>query len=295
MIRRALLAMLEHPQRGIPVLLVLSLFPFLGWLSPIVLALFCLRWQLSWSVVAMGTACLGAFLQSYFWIAVPLEAWSHTIVWLPILAKYLPIFLLATVWRITVSLPLMLYASALLGSVCVLLTQQTVGYLAATQLLQQHFDVLYQGAQTSPDVDKEVWSYLIKLIPMGVFLSFLSSLLFARWLQARLFYPDGFAKEFYGYRIEKSFAVVASVLTACILLVNMPVWAEATVLVWLSLPGLAGVALVHAWVQAKNKSVFWLVGFYASWLFAMQVLPPVLLAMGLLDSFYNWRHRWMSS
>ncbi|MCH7817034.1 MAG: hypothetical protein IIC60_10750, partial [Proteobacteria bacterium] len=111
-------------------------------------------------------------------------------------------------------------------------------------------------------------------------------LMLARWMQAALYNPGGFQKEFHGLRIELK---VALLLLGLMLLANFGVLVPSAWVLYLAVPLMfSGLALIHAVVAKKKLSTMWLTALYVLLLpFVMQLI--VLLA--LVDSWYDFRAR----
>ncbi len=111
-------------------------------------------------------------------------------------------------------------------------------------------------------------------------------LMLARWMQAALYNPGGFQKEFHGFRIELKIALP---LLGLMLLANFGILMPSAWALYLAVPlMISGLALIHAVVKKKKLSTMWLTVFYVVLLpFVMQLV--VLLA--LIDSWYDFRTR----
>jgi hypothetical protein len=124
---------------------------------------------------------------------------------------------------------------------------------------------------------------------MGAVYMFLSIILLmlARWMQAALFNPGGFQKEFHGLRVEQK---VALILVSCMMLANFEILIPQTWMLYLVLPLMfSGIALIHAVVAAKKLSSLWLAVLYA--LIVLPLIANLLVLLALLDSWYDFRTR----
>ncbi len=202
--------------------------------------------------------------------------------------------LMATVLRVTVSLSLAMLTAvplAVLTGLCILLFGQHM-LAEISGFFDQFLTNLEQqvaasgGAGTLPRPSAVQIAGLL-----GAVTAALASacLLLARWWQAVLYNPGGFAGEFRTLRYPRVLVAVLA-LTALALLglgreyVN---WA-AICLVPLNF---VGIALVHAWVASRSGGTGWLVGFYMLWL----IFDPVKLlvvCLAIVDSWLNFRQRW---
>jgi membrane-associated HD superfamily phosphohydrolase len=117
------------------------------------------------------------------------------------------------------------------------------------------------------------------------------SLMAARWMQAALFNPGGFQKEFHDLRVEQK---VALLILGLMVLANMGVLIPQTWILYLVMPLIfSGVALIHSVVKMKNLSSMWLVVFYA--LFMLPLIVQMVVLLALLDSWYDFRARLSST
>jgi len=112
-------------------------------------------------------------------------------------------------------------------------------------------------------------------------------LMLARYWQALLFNPGGFAREFHALRASWHL----SFLLLGLMLLLPQVSVAATALMPLcSVPLLfAGLSLVHGKLAGKAGGRFWLVGLYLCLLLFMQLAYPLLLVLAILDSLFDFR------
>ena len=117
-------------------------------------------------------------------------------------------------------------------------------------------------------------------------------LMLARWMQATVFNPGGFQKEFHQLRIGQKMALG---LAGLMLLGSYQLLIPQSWVFYLILPLLfSGIALMHAVVVKKKLSSLWLVIFYI----LLIVLPTVLqllVLLALVDSWYDFRSRLQQS
>lgn len=112
-------------------------------------------------------------------------------------------------------------------------------------------------------------------------------LMLSRWMQATLFNPGGFQKEFHGLRVEQK---VALLLVGAMMLANFGILIPQSWMVYLILPLIfSGLALIHAVVAAKKLSSLWLAALYA--LIVLPLIWNMIVLLALLDSWYDFRTR----
>jgi hypothetical protein len=215
---------------------------------------------------------------------------------------WLPAWLAASVLRLTRSFGTAVETAGILGVLAVAFVYAWVADPSAmwTERFKQILEPL-AAAGSGADVAQferigEWFSpYLTGLISAGSAFSLIISLALARWWQARLFNPGGFAVEFTELRLHAvthylglffagaalAFSGRASEFFANLLLVL------ATLFVVL------GLSIVHRVLAARPNHRFWLAGIYVLTLFVPQMLFPMAL-LGITDFWMNWRSRWAS-
>lgn len=144
-------------------------------------------------------------------------------------------------------------------------------------------------------LDLEQKAYFIQILTMlavgllvlQVLISNVVALLLARAWQASLFNPGGLAEEFKKIRASK-WVSLAVILTSLLCILDYRMAFE--FLPVLFLPHLVGaVSLVHHLADKNpNKQIF-LGIFYITALIAASIVMPVLILVGFIDSFYDYR------
>jgi len=157
------------------------------------------------------------------------------------------------------------------------------------QLLPQIGGGIYQQMSEADQLQLAALMPPLMLGVLAMLLQVLSllCLMLARYWQALLFNPGGFAKEFHALRLPRRIA-----LSLAVLMVLLPgLWSQGAVLVPLcSVPLLfAGLALLHGKLAGKKSARFCLVGLYLSLLLLMQLAYPLLLVLALADSLFDFR------
>lgn len=254
--------------------MLLGLVPVLNMLSPVVTGL----------VMLSRGPREGAFI--LMWALLPLAGWA-------VAGEPFPLIVLAGVaglaWllRETGSWALTLLAAILIG----------VGWDVYAGLEPAPLDTLFRQVETllaasgiqSPGVRLEdVWSIMLNLLGASLMVTTLLVLMLARWMQAGLYKPGGFRREFHSLRLEWKAALA---LLAAMLLSAVGVLPR-TWIVYLMVPfTFSGIALVHAVVAIKQLSTVWLTGFYALLLILPVLTGRALLLATLLDSGLDFRGR----
>ena len=117
-------------------------------------------------------------------------------------------------------------------------------------------------------------------------------LLLARYWQAALYNPGGFGAEFKA--LQYSTAVSSTLAVAAIALWGLGEQYRSWAMICLLPLTFAGLALIHARVEALGQSKGWLMWFYIIWL----LFDPVkflLVLFVIADSWINFRQRWLKA
>lgn len=253
---------------------LLGLVPVLNMLSPAVTGL----------VMLSRGAGEGAFV--LMWALLPLAGWAVAGEPYPLIVL-VGVAGLAWLLRETGSWALALLAAVLIG----------VGWDVYAGLDPAPLDALYRqmdallaaGGVQAPGIRLEdVWGVMVNLLGASLMVTTLLVLVLARWMQAGLYNPGGFRREFHDLRLgwKAALALLAAMaLSAAGLLPR-------TWIVYLMVPfTFSGVALVHGVVAIKQLSAVWLAGLYALLLLLPVLTGRALLVAILLDSGLDFRGR----
>ena len=258
-------------RQAIIAVLLLGLIPLANLLNPVVVGLVILR---------KGPA---EGLLLFAWAMLPLLGWAMVGDLIPLIM--LPgITGLGMLLRLTGSWEYILLAAIAVGWSVELYFVLRPEVLEL--LLAQVEDYLQVGAQQTVVVDRiraELTGYVGAV---NMFLA-INLLMLSRWLQARLFNPGGFQKEFHSLKLGQG---VALLLVGLLLLSSFEVIIPSGwLLYWLVPLFFAGIALVHAVVARFELSSTWLVIFYLSLL--LPFVAQLLMLAALVDSWFDFRSR----
>lgn len=269
-------------------------------ISPATVALVTLRRSNIEGFLILLWACLPSL------VLLTLSDISPVVVTATTLASLVSAYIAAEVLRRTVSLPAALAAILVASS---LATASLVLLLPAdTRTLATEVErVLTAIANNDSSVEQVTLFHLLmgatahnlglERISVPFILGFLTwlagmhviaSLLLGRWWQGLLFNPGGFQEEFHALRLDKPFAgLLVLGLVACNL-------GGGEYMTWASVLGLplllAGLAFIHHLVKQQELGKIWLVMLYIA-LVLLGPLSMVLIGVGLLDSFFDFRAR----
>ncbi|MEX2470176.1 MAG: hypothetical protein WD396_10505, partial [Pseudohongiellaceae bacterium] len=258
-------------RQAIITVVLLGLVPLVNLLSPVAVGLVMLRKGPREALIVLA------------WAILPLVGWA-------ILGDVVPLILvfgiggLAWLLRETESWEFTLLAAIVVGvgvelwfriqpAVLDTLFQQLEAYLASNQVQEVQME---QVRAVLPSIIGSVYMFLA-----------VSLLILTRWLQAALYNPGGFRKEFHSLRIEQKVALVLIVL---MLLASFGIIVPESWVMYFVIPLLvAGVALVHGMVGLRELSSMWLVAFYA--LLMLPIVVQMVVLAALVDSWYDFRGR----
>ncbi|MBI5451228.1 MAG: DUF2232 domain-containing protein [Gammaproteobacteria bacterium] len=134
------------------------------------------------------------------------------------------------------------------------------------------------------------------LVAAMIVYSIMINLMIARWWQSLLFNPGGFRAEFLRLRLGRVATIVALIIIAFSMLGGkaMSSLAGNLVVLVVAVFSLQGLALLHAMIDHYKAHVGWLVGAYVLMLLLAPQAMVTLAALGLTDSWLDFRARWGS-
>lgn len=239
---------------------------------------------------------LGDAFGILLWALLPTLLWWYFGEPRPLLVLY-GTLALALVLRERVSWTPVLLASVALGVLYGVVIGAVFGEVVqdnAAELIELMPQMLGENYRQLTADDKTRVAALLVPVLVGLMASLLQllcllCLLLARYWQALLYNPGGFAREFRAVRLPAPAAVF--LLVGIFLLPGLGI--ELAMLTPLcSVPlAFAGVALLHGLVAQQRLGRFWLVGLYVSLLLFMQLVYPLLVVLAVVDSLFDFRGR----
>ncbi|RLQ22252.1 hypothetical protein DWB85_08160 [Seongchinamella sediminis] len=252
------------------------------WISAAVLALVTLR------------KGVGNGAQLLFWALLPSGVLLYAVGDGGPLSLLVGTWLLAAVLRITVSLPMAVLASVVVGAASALALLAFGGqYLAQMVSVFGDFlanleQQLSQGGEMV-QLARPTTAQIAGMLGAGTGLMAVLCLMLARYWQAALYNPGGFASEFGQLRYTP--AVAAGLALAAVALSALGLEYRTWAVIALLPLNFAGLALVHARVRHKGQGTGWLIAFYLAWLLLDPVKLMVVFA-AIADSWFDFRQRW---
>lgn len=213
------------------------------------------------------------------------------------LVLWLPVWLMSVVLRATVSLPLVFIVAALAGALLVVglylfLADPVAAWRQALEGLLG--PVLKEAGIAKSDAALQALAQIMTGVAAATMVvSYMVSVLLARWWQATLYNPGGFRQEFHQLRLGRTMAIGSlAVLLGAWLLTGLPGMVLRDVgTVALVVYLFQGLAVVHGVVGLLRANVVWLVAVYFFTLFALPQLTILLAVAGLVDTWVDVRAR----
>jgi hypothetical protein len=209
--------------------------------------------------------------------------------------QWLPVIILAQTLRVTNSLALMMLAGLIPGAIGVSLQFALWPNLDAdwAALVQKSLSQMSQGQEISQvDMGEQIrlmMHWLILMLAASLYVLYVSIVMIARWMEARLAGSDGYRKEFRNLALGKPAAMVAIVLMALSMLLNQDWILSLTIMVAAAFL-FQGIAVVHARVLSGKLRPLLTWVFYMLLLIVPQVMAITSIA-GILDNWLFLRKR----
>jgi len=278
-------------------LALISLIPVLGMVSVLsgaAVALVTLRHGAKQGLMVLLGASLVASIFMYFVFGTMILGLMFA------LLLWLPLLILALVFRGSSSWSMVLDAAAAMGVAGITLFylligdplqfwQMALGKILELMGTQGGMAELGQIEQQIPAMAEWMTGMLAAALVMGLVLS----IMLARWWQSLLFNPGGFQQEFYGLRQSKiaAFTVLVILTISLFDLGVISGFAGDIMITVVVVYSIVGLALIHALVARSGKHPAWLVSIYV----LMFIMPPqmimALASAGFADSWLDFRKR----
>ena len=238
---------------------------------------------------------LGCGLLAYLVIGLPSVAFAMA------MAEWIPMLVVASVMQQTRSLGLAILSVASIAVLALVGLYLMIGDPAAMWL--QVLNELVRPILEKPDsgfsveqadqVIHEAARFMSGTLAASLVLSLSLSLLLARWWHAVLDNPGGFREEFHRLRFGRA-ATVASLVVFASAMALQQDFLLSVAIVLLSIFLFQGIAVIHAIVKLKGKSIGWLVAIYVAMFIAPQFIVVVAM-LGWLDTWIDIRQRYISN
>ena len=270
---------MQGPRQAALMAVLFAAIPLMYWVSAAVVTLVILRQGLNKGFNVL----LPALLPGVAWYAVQEDITVFMVV--------LGGALMATVLRLSVSLPKSIAVSTLLGlAVVILLPNLSPMWLEVLQKGAQEYSQLLtpEDPRTAAMLTPWILPMLLGGIAAMLQLFAIGALLMARHWQSALFNPGEFSKEFQSFRLPIGYVLLALV----VLFIGISSAQLASGIPVMLVPlFIMGISLVHSVVAIKQLSSQWLMAFYISILFFMPYMYALLILVALLDVIFNIRSK----
>jgi hypothetical protein len=294
MLRSKLQQIIQEPKRAMLAVVGLSAVPFLHLLGLLLILVVTLRkgWREGLLLVVLAAVLavlLARFVLHYSAAQILLQTVNLVVLWL-----------LAVLLRATASWQKVLEAITVVGLIAVIFITHFYPQLvvAWSQTLTAN---LQQVAHDRPGlmgaIDPKDWQYWVMtfaqiatglrvLLLLG---SGLISLIMARYLQAILYNQGGLKPELYHWHLNYRVGGLITFLFIAAYIIRTPIWLSAVPVLLLPLL-CTGLSLVH-YLTARFKYQFIILTiFYACTLTIMPQLLFLVMLLGYLDCFINFRN-----
>lgn len=211
---------------------------------------------------------------------------------LSLFAVYIPALILRSTISLSATLLATLVAATTIAVMTLLIAPDVVETMSDN--LRQQVETLEQSAQSESSESRQSESALTTLattVGMSGLLAYiltangLIGVLLGRWLQSLAFNPGGFGEEFRGLRLGIALSALCFLGNVLLSYYNDQYWWWANIL---ALPLLlVAAAVAHQVVRQRELGMQWLVLFYIATL----VFMPVIMSIGFLDAWLNFRDR----
>ncbi len=239
------------------------------------------------------TALLGMFL-----FANPQFAFAYGVF------QWLPIWVIATVLRVTRKMATAIEVAVFLGILIVIGVYTVVSDPAGlwNELLNTMMQPMLESAGDNVPLDELKLSidrlahYMTGMAAAGSVFGLLLGLLLGRWWQSQLFNPGGFKQEFTHIKTSPKFAIATLLIIVLALLSGGSV----SELAWnISVPLLVlytfiGTAIIHVLLAARKNAQIMMPLFYGAMFMLSLATPAVIVPIaitGLSDTWLNLRDK----
>ena len=280
-------ALLQRPSYAAGFALLCTILPLTEWVAWSWLVLTQLRYGPRYSVLVLAAISLGVMIL----IGMLNGMWEIALVHIALLA--VPVWIFSIVLRTSVSLNFTTQVIAI--TVLVALFLAGLAGLndpaVVAGFLESRLGQLIEADPTFTQTIESFAQFFVLYWAAALFWSYLFSLFIGRWWQAALDNPGGFKREFHALRLNYLVGGGALVL------ILLSFWApENTVVVAASILAasaltVAGLGLVHFYVQSKQWSNWVLVGVYLSVFLLSPFVVPLLVMFAAIDSAADLRKR----
>jgi uncharacterized protein YybS (DUF2232 family) len=145
-------------------------------------------------------------------------------------------------------------------------------------------------AQTTTNMTSNLAGMMTGLVAAGISFNAIVGVVIGRAWQAQLFNPGAFGNEFRQMRLGKPLALLTAGLMGIALtpMTHISLLMDGLPVLLLAFT-VQGIAIVHAWVNDKQKSKAWLITMYILLVFLSAQMVTILATLGVLEQWFNFR------
>jgi len=271
---------MQGPRQAALMAVLFAALPLMYWVSAAIVALVVLRQGFNQGFNIL----LAALLPGVAWYAVQQDITIFVVV--------LGSAVMASVLRISASLPKAISISVFVGLIAVwLLPELSPQWYEVLEKGSQEYSVALQDSMDPQMIQQlEPWLFPILLGVVGSMLQLFTvgALLLGRHWQAKLFNPGGFKEEFHNLRLPYWYGVFAVVMF--LISGSDPIFGSWMPIVLVPM-FIMGISVVHGVIAMGQLSKQWLMGFYISFLFFLPYMYALLILVALVDMLVDFRKR----
>lgn len=280
---------MQSRRNAVLIALAFSFVPLLGWVADIIMGLVTLRHGAREGAFVLIAAMVPGLL-------LALKGYPQFLSY-NILAGSVLIYVLALVLRSTGAWAYVLQTAVMVGVieiVAIHIVLPTLGADWSNQALGYFANLRQQLTAQISNSGVQHWAVIAGKIVIGIQFTFLMLynlviLVLARFLQAKLYNPQGLQPELHNIRLS---AVSVFLFLAAVLGSFSGVEAAFDSLVLTLLPFIvAGLSLIHYVALLTKVNSFWFIGFYGLFILFLPYCAILLAILALLDSGFNFRER----
>jgi hypothetical protein len=265
--------------------------PLVAVISSAAVALVTLRQGARDGLAVAGAAGLGSAALVWLALGTPWPALGFLAV------LWAPLWVLAMVLRLSLSLTLAVQCAALFGVVILaglhLATDDPAAYWA--RLLEPLRAGLVEGRLVPEAASRTLVEALSKWMTgafaASLYVQFVLGLFLGRWWQAELYYPGGFGAEFRELRLPRTLGYATLALFGLLLLQPGVVWGYELAMLIAPLLLIQGLAVVHGVRHRLGAAGGWLIAVYVLLALAMPYAEVLVVGLGLADLWFDVRAR----
>lgn len=267
-----------------------AMFPPIALFSGAVVGLVTLRLGPDQGLIVLGWGSIALAILAGVLLGSPAAGLVYAI------AQWVPVMLVALVLRRTGSWSMVMTALAIAGAAVILGVHLWIPNATTmwTGVLHKGLgELLQQAGMSQSDMTAliaQIARYATGAFMMSLEFSVVLSLMIARVWQASLYNPGGFGQEYTAWRMSHIMAGIAIILVIALFIMHNKIIVE-LIMVMLTPFLFQSLGLFHGLIRQTGGHVGWLIGLYLLLFLATPQVGSLLAAIGVIDSFADFRKR----